>query len=110
MNFAFGQSAEGVHLHTRNGRKLYNLARMRAKFRKVLIRDLLFADNAALNAHTEEDFQRPMDTFSHACKEFGLTISIKKTNVMGQDASSPPSITINNESCYTETKKNYKKW
>lgn len=29
-------------------------------------------------------------------KDFGLTISLKKTNVMGQDTPSPPAITINN--------------
>jgi hypothetical protein len=34
---------------------------------------------------------------SKACKEFVLTISIKKTNVMGQDVPAPPSITIDNE-------------
>ncbi|KAJ8369418.1 hypothetical protein SKAU_G00094460 [Synaphobranchus kaupii] len=31
-----------------------------------------------------------------ACTDFGLTISLNKTNVMGQGIDSPPSITINN--------------
>jgi len=35
-----------------------------------------------------------MDRFSKACKDFGLTISLKKTNVMGQGLEAPPSITI----------------
>ena len=35
-----------------------------------------------------------MDCFSQACKDFGLTISLKKTNVLGQDTESPPVITI----------------
>ena len=30
-----------------------------------------------------------MDSFSKACKDFGLTISLKKTNVMGQDVDRP---------------------
>ena len=38
-----------------------------------------------------------MDKFSHACKEFGLTISIKKTNVMAQGVDSSPKITIGSE-------------
>ena len=37
-----------------------------------------------------------MDRLPHACKEFGLTISIKKTKVMGQGTVSPPSINIDN--------------
>ena len=35
-----------------------------------------------------------MDRFSQACKDFGLTISLKKTNVLGQSTETPPSITI----------------
>ena len=37
-----------------------------------------------------------MDRFSHACCDFGLTISLKKTNVLGQDVDTPPVITIDN--------------
>ena len=99
LKFAFEQSMEGVHLHTRSDGKLFNLARLRAKtkVRTVLKREMLFADDAALSSHTEEDLQRLMDRFSHACREFRLTISIKKTNVMGQDVPSPPAIRIDNE-------------
>ena len=35
-----------------------------------------------------------MDRFSQACKDFGLTISLKKTNVLGQDTVELPAITI----------------
>ena len=52
-----------------------------------------FADDAALVTHTMEDLQL-MDRLSHACNEFGLTISINKTKVMGQGIVSPPSINI----------------
>ena len=34
--------------------------------------------------------------FTHACTEFGLTISLKKTNIMGKDLSSIPNISIGN--------------
>ena len=34
-----------------------------------------------------------MDCFSHACKDFGLTISLKKRNVLGHYTEAPPVIT-----------------
>ena len=37
-----------------------------------------------------------MDSFSHARKKIGLTISIKETNVMIQDVIAPPSINNDN--------------
>ena len=62
----------------------------------VLIRDMLFADDAAVATHTQEELQSLMDCFSQACKDFGLTISLKRTNVLGQDTEAPPVITIDN--------------
>ncbi|KAI8505331.1 hypothetical protein Bbelb_174400 [Branchiostoma belcheri] len=99
LNFAFGHSTQGVHLHTRSDGKLFNLARLRAKtkVRTVLIRDLLFADDAALTAHVEQELQQMINQFAHACKEFALIISIKKTVVMGQDVPRPPAITLDTE-------------
>ena len=62
---------EGVFLHTRADGKLFNLARLRAKtkVRHVVIREMLFADDAALVTHTMEDLQQLIDKLSHACKE-----------------------------------------
>ena len=98
LKHAYGTSTEGVYLHTRSDGKLFNLARLRVKtkIREVLIRDLLFADDAAVTSHTEQDLQCLTDRLSQACKDFGLTISLKKTNVMGQDVDTLPVITINN--------------
>ncbi|XP_048759445.2 uncharacterized protein LOC125669044 [Ostrea edulis] len=45
---------------------------------------------------TQRDLQLLMDHFSQACKDFGLTISLKKTNIIGQDTPTPPVITIDN--------------
>ena len=50
------------------------------------MRDMLFADDCALNAGSELGIQRSMDKFSSACDAFGLTISTKKTEVMYQPA------------------------
>ena len=57
---------------------------------------MLLADEVALATHTDEDLRKVMDRLSYACREFELTISIKKTNCMGQDVIAPPSINIDN--------------
>ncbi|XP_055898268.1 uncharacterized protein LOC129928329 [Biomphalaria glabrata] len=44
----------------------------------------------------QEELQSLMSHFSQACKEYGLTISTKKTNVLGPPATAPPSILIDN--------------
>ena len=61
---------------------------------KVLIRDMLFAGDAGVATHTQEELQSLMDCFPQACKDFGLTISLKKANVLEQDTEAPPVITI----------------
>ena len=49
---------------------------------KVL--DLLIADDCALVTHSLMEMQEVADTFSAACKAFGLTISTKKTELVFQ--------------------------
>ena len=96
IKHAFGTSTEGVYMHTRSDCKLYNIARLRVKTKicKTTIRDMLFGDDAAVTAHTEHDLQQLMDRLSYACCDFGLTISLKKTNVLSQDVDTPPVIAI----------------
>ena len=96
LKHAFDSTTEGIYLRTRSDGRVFNLARLRAKtkVRKVLIRDMLFADDAAVATHTQEELQSLMDCFSQACKDFGLTISLTKTNVLVQDIEAPPVITI----------------
>ena len=55
---------------------------------------MLFADDAALFAHTEGALQCLISSFTHACDEFGLTISLKNINILCQDISSNPNISI----------------
>ena len=75
LKHAFGSTTEGIYLRTRSDGRLFNLARLRAKtkVREVLIRDMLFADDAAVATHTQRELQSLMDRFSQACKDFGLT-------------------------------------
>ena len=53
---AFHGSEDGIFHHTRSDGNLFNLARLKAKIKvnTVLIREMLFADDAALAAHTED--------------------------------------------------------
>ena len=48
------------------------------------MRDLLFADDSTLVAHSADQMQKIVDVFSDASKKFGLKISIKKTEVLYQ--------------------------
>ena len=84
--------------------RLYNPSRLRAKtkIREVMIRDMLFADDAGIVTHTVEDFQLLMDRLSEVCEEFGLIISLPKTKILPQDSSEKPSIRIDNELCVVE--------
>ena len=96
LSYAFQNNDDGVYLHTRSDGRLFNLARLRAKTKvsSITIREALLADDAALATHTEAALQRLVDRLAHACSEFGLTISLKKTEVMSQGTESPPSIHI----------------
>ena len=49
-----------------------------------------------IKAHSAEELQQLMSRFSEAYKHFGLIISLKKTQVMGQGVPDPPEITISN--------------
>jgi len=55
---------------------------------------MLFADDAAVAIHTQRELQTLLDHFSQACRDFGLTISLKKTKILGQGTETPPAITI----------------
>ena len=83
---AFGPNLEeGMLLHCRFTGKLYNPARLRAKTKifKVLLREFLHADDAGISSYSPSGLQPLIDIkFSRACEEFGLTISVKKTEIL----------------------------
>ena len=99
---AYKDTSYGVDLNYRyDGGGLFNQARLKAKTKvnEYSARDFLFADDCALNASSEADMQASMDLFSEACRNFGLTISTAKTEVLHQPAPGteyvPPKITCN---------------
>ena len=55
---------------------------------------MLFADDAAVETHTQQELQALVERSSHSCKDFGLSIILKKTNVLGQDTMELPAITM----------------
>ena len=93
----------GIPLRYRVDGELFKLSRLRAekKVSKAYVRDMLFADDCALAAQTHSDMQDLVDNFSRACDNFGLTISVKKTEVLFQpkpgNPYSKPSIQVNGQ-------------
>ena len=91
---------DGIYIRYRTDGSLFNLRRLQAhtKTLEQLIRELLFADDAALVAHTETALQRVTSCFAEATQLFGLEVSLKKSEVLHQpapqEAYCPPRITI----------------
>jgi exonuclease III len=82
----------GVNIRFRSSGKLFNLSRLRSssKVLEALIQELLYADDCALEAHSQQEMQRIVDKFADSAKNYGLTINIQKTEVMYQPAPGNP--------------------
>jgi len=67
---------------------IFNLRCLQAKTKLhcQVIRELLFADDCVLLVHTENELQQLFDQFSAAARHFGLTVNLKKTQVLLQPA------------------------
>ena len=76
-----------LYIRTRSDGHLFILRRLKAKNKtqEVLIQELLFADDSALVTHSLQAMQDLLTAFAEASKRFGLTINIKKTEVLIQD-------------------------
>ena len=89
LHVAFKNEEECVNIHSRTDKALFShrfdrYFTLSKKGSYTRIRDLLFADDCALVALTEQGVQQLTNCFSNAAKRFGLTISLKKTEVMRQ--------------------------
>ena len=102
LQYAFHDNDLGVYIQFHSNGNIFNLQHLKAKTKttELLVRDLLFADDCALNAHSINDIKRIANSFAKAVRRFGLTISLKKTEVMFQPKPGtnhvPPNITIDN--------------
>ena len=89
-----------IYIRFRTDGSLFNLRHLLARTKTTgkLITELLFADDCAFLAPTEEALQHIVNRFSDAAKNFGLNSSLKKTDVLYQppprEAYSPPHISI----------------
>ena len=92
--YAFHDCEKGAHIRFRISGNVFNLRRMNAKtlVSEMLVRELLYADDADLVAHSAEDMQEIMYRLANACTKFGLTISLDKTKVMFTPAPGHPYI------------------
>jgi len=81
---AFQDCVTGVPVQFRTDRSIFNLRRLQAhtKTFAALVSD--YADDCALTVHTQADAQHLFNRFCDAAVRFGLTISLKKTEVLLQ--------------------------
>ena len=70
LSYAFQKTEDSIYVQTRCDGRLFNLARLRSKTktRTVLIRERLFADDAALAAPSEQALQGLVDLFNQASR------------------------------------------
>ena len=77
---AFRDMGDGAYIQSRQNADLFTVSHFRAKRKNtnILVRELLFADDDALIAHSAEEIQSVVDAFASASSKFGLKINIKK--------------------------------
>jgi len=92
---AFKDCDVGIPVRVRTDGNVFNLRRLQARTKTfvAMIRDLLYADDCALVAHSEAEAQQLFTRFCTAATRFGL--SMKKTEVTLQPC---------NRSSYTSPK------
>ena len=83
---AFRDMGDGIYIQSRQNTDLFTVTQFRAKIKttNILVRELRFADDNALIAHSAEEIHRIVDAFANASSKFGLKINIIKAEVMFQ--------------------------
>ena len=106
LDEAFRDMGDGVYIQSRRSADLFNVVRFRAKTKttRILMRELLFADDSALVARSADELQKIVDAISDASKKFGLKINIKKIEVLYQPN---PTRTLEEDIMVVENKLNF---
>jgi hypothetical protein len=82
-----GENQFGVQIRHREGSTMFDSKKTKSCITATKTTNVwiaLFADDAALMTNNEEELQPMMDAFHAAATAFGLTISIKKTEVLAE--------------------------
>ena len=81
LDETFRGMGDGVYIRSRQSADLFNVAHFRDKTKStwILVRELLFADDSALVAHSAEEMQKIVDDLSDASNKFGLKINTRNT-------------------------------
>ena len=92
LTYAFQDGDTGIPIRYRFVGKLFNLRRLQAKSKvqTEMPDELLFANDIAKGAPTEEKMKKSVDQVSDSCQSYDLTISIKKIEVVYQPAPGKP--------------------
>ena len=81
-------SSTGISLLSREDGNYFNIKRFKAltKTHSLIIRELLYDDDADASAFAPDKLQNFLNCFSDACDLYGLLISLKKIVVMCQSS------------------------
>ena len=79
---AFRDMGDGIHIQSRQNSDLFTVAHFTAKTKttNIRLRELFFADDSALIAHSADEIQRIVGAF--ASSTFGVMVNIKRTEVI----------------------------
>ena len=91
---AFHENSDGIYIRYRTSGSVFNVRRLLSQ-RKVsssLVRELLYADDCDIVAHSEDELQCFMNHLVSACNSFDLKIKLKKTVVIYDPAPGSPYI------------------
>ena len=91
---AFYENSDGIYIRYRTSSSVFNVRRLLSQ-RKVsssLVRELLYADDCDIVAHSEDELQCFMNHFVSTYNSFSLKINPKKTVVMYDPAPGSPYI------------------
>ena len=86
LHDVFRNCNRGAMIRFRSNGGIFNLQRLKArtKVSLLLLPELLFADDCALIAHSEDEVQSILNDLATVVSRKGLTISITKAKVMLQ--------------------------
>ena len=76
---AFYENSDGIYIIYRTSSSVFNVRRQFSltKVSSSLVRELLYADDCDIVAHSEDELQCFMNHFVSACNSFGLKINQK---------------------------------